>query len=116
MILSSLKKKTTYYPNTPTLYLPIYHLLYFNSKKLIFHTKHNLNQHLYVTFRKPRELVLKLEKIIGKKFQGQLGGRPYRKREIMSPVRPKNGLPWKDESSKTTIREGITELISLRDD
>ena len=62
-----------------------------------------------------KELVLKLEKIIGKKFQGQLGGRPYRKREIMSPVRPKKSLPWKDECSKTTIREGITELISLRD-
>ena len=60
-------------------------------------------------------LVLKLEKIIGKKFQGQLGGRPYREREIMSPVSPKNSLPWKDEFSKTTIREGITELISLRD-
>ena len=60
-------------------------------------------------------LVLKLEKIIGKEFQGQLGGRPYRKREIMSPVRPKNILPWKDECSKTTLREGITELISLRD-
>ena len=62
-----------------------------------------------------KELVLKLEKIIGKKFKGQLGGRPYRKREIMSPVRPKNSLPWKDECSKTTIREGITELIRLRD-
>ena len=62
-----------------------------------------------------KELVLKLEKIIGKKFKGQLGGRPYRKREIMSPVRPKNCLPWKDECSKTTIREGITELIRLRD-
>jgi len=63
-----------------------------------------------------KELVLRLEKIIGKKFQGQLGGRPYRKREIMSPVRPKNSLPWKDECSKTSIREGITELISLRDE
>jgi len=62
-----------------------------------------------------KELVLKLEKIIGKKFQGQLGGRPYRKREIMSPVKPINSLPWKDECSKTTIREGITELISLKD-
>tara|TARA_B100001013_G_scaffold88269_1_gene48880 strand:+ start:387 stop:1292 length:906 start_codon:yes stop_codon:yes gene_type:complete len=60
-------------------------------------------------------LVLKLEKIIGKKFQGQLGGRSYREREIMSPVSPKNSLPWKDEYSKTSIREGITELISLRD-
>ena len=62
-----------------------------------------------------KELVLELERIIGKKFKGQLGGRPYREREIMSPVRPINSLPWKDKFSKTTIREGITELISLRD-
>lgn len=58
-----------------------------------------------------KELVAKLETITGKKFLGQFGGRPYREREIMNPIKPKDILPWGDRLEETTLDEGIKEIL-----
>ena len=58
-----------------------------------------------------KELVHRLEKIIGKKFKGNFGGRPYREREIMNPIKENRLLPWHKEIQTTNFDQEIKELI-----
>ena len=58
-----------------------------------------------------KELVINLEKIVGRKFRGSFGNRPYRDREIMNPVLSSKELPWEKKVHKISLKEGLSILM-----
>jgi nucleoside-diphosphate-sugar epimerase len=58
-----------------------------------------------------KELVINLEKIVGRKFRGSFGKRLYRDREIMNPVLSSKELPWEKKVHKISLKEGVSILM-----
>ena len=58
-----------------------------------------------------KELVINLEKIVGRKFRGSFGNRPYRDRETMNPVLSSKELPWEKKVHKISLKEGLSILM-----